>query len=183
MRIRLDDGDRLVLSGPPGGRGAVVLLFVVGTAMSAGGGLFLRLGLTNGEPVATVMGAVTGAVGLVILLGGVGVALTRDRLELDRVTSRGVWARRLCGRLLGRPIEFELSRARHVTVEHFTESSPRTDGGGTTSVDKVRACLLVTKPRRRIVLDEAERQRVDRVEAVAGSVATLLGLEVERSSP
>ena len=56
MKIKLDDRDRLVLSGPPGGRGAVILLFVVGAALSAGGALFLRIGLTNQVLFATIGG-------------------------------------------------------------------------------------------------------------------------------
>jgi hypothetical protein len=179
MRVTVDTGDRLVLSGPPGGSGAVILLLVVGAAMSAGGGLFLRVGQTNGATPLMIMGGLAGAVGLALLLAGVGVMLTRDRLELDRVTGRGSWTRRLCGRPIGTAIAFDIERARHVRVEHFTESLPRTgDGGGGTS-EKVRASLLISKPRRRIVLDEAERQRAPRVREVAQSVAELLGLEVE----
>ncbi|MHC4991757.1 MAG: hypothetical protein ACYTGC_12330 [Planctomycetota bacterium] len=181
MKIHLDDGDRLVLSGPPGGVGAVVLLLVVGTAMSGGGGLFLRMGLTHGALMMIIMGGLAGAVGLAILVGGIGTALTRDRLELDSVTGRGRWTRQLLGRPLKKPVEFALEHAKHVTVKQFVETSPRTNSGGSSSVEKVRARLLITKPRRAIVLDEAERPRMPRVQAVAEAVAARLGLEVEVS--
>ena len=179
MRVIRDDGDRLILSGPPGGVGTVVLLLVVGTAMSGGGALFVKVGLDGGETVMAIMGGLVGLVGLAILVGGIGAAIARDQLELDGVTRRGRWTRRLLGRAIKPAIDFDFDRAKHVKIEFFTETSSRSEGGGSTSVQKVRACLLVSKPRRRIVLDEAERQRAPRVEAIGSVVADRLGLALE----
>ena len=181
MKICIDDGDRLILSAPPGGNATVILLIVVGTVISAGGSAFLRFGLNESQLPLTLLGGLAGVVGLAILIGGIATAFTRDRLELDRVTERGRWTRRLLGRMIKPPIEFAFAQVKHVTTEKFVDSSPRTDRAGSTSVEKIRACLLITKPRERIELDEAERNHAPRVEAVAQSVAAFLKLEVEKT--
>lgn len=175
MKIRLQQPDRLILSGPPGGWGTVLLLLAVGTAMTAGGTLFVWHLWTAGETMPMLAAGVVGLFGVGALLGGIGTMVTRDRLELDRVTRSGRWTRRMLGWTLKRPIEFEFDRAREVTLSEYVDSSPDQRGA---SVLKVRARLYVTKPRRKIVLAEAERQNIARVRAVADAVAGMLGQAV-----
>ncbi len=147
--------------------------------MSAGGGLFVFTLLNEGIIMPTVAAGVVTLAGFGVLIGGVGANLTRDRLELDGVTKRGVWTRHLLGWSIRKPIDFDFDHARHVTITHFTESAPDSDGPGTTNVRKVRARLLISSPRRAIVLIEAERQNTARVRAVAQATADILGLELE----
>jgi hypothetical protein len=168
---------RLVLAGPPGGVGTVILLIVVGAAMTGGGALFALADLGDAGLMPRIAGWLIGLVGVAILVGGVGNAFARDRLELDQVTGRGRWSRRLLGRDLQNPIDFALEHAKRVQLEYFTESSCSDTGPST--VNKVRARLLLTKPRRAILLAEAERSRADRIRATAATVADFLGQELE----
>ncbi len=179
MKVRSHHDGRMILSGPPGGVGTVALLFAVGIAMSAGGVLFCWAAWDEGLSGPLVMGGLCGLIGVAIFLGGAGAALTRDRLELDEFGRTGRWTRRLLGRPIKAPIDFAFDHAKHVTVEEFTESAPDQDRAAETAVRKVRARLLVAKPRRAIVLDEAELQRVGRVRSVAQAVADVLGRELE----
>ncbi len=176
MRIRADDGDRLVLSGPPGGRGTVALMLVVGVALGFGSAaigarVWRAAGFWPALPP-----AIGAAAGLAILLGGVLAALTTDRLELDRVTRTGRWTRRRLGRLVSRPIDFPFGRVRRIWIQRFADAPPDGEGG---SSEKIRAVLAVKGVRRRIVLDEAEVQREDRVRGIADRVGQLVGLPVQ----
>lgn len=176
MRIREDDGDRMVLSGPPGGRGTVALMLVVGVALGIGS-LFIGAGIWRAEGFwPAVPPAIGAAGGLAILAWGVLTAVTTDRLELDRVTGSGRWTRRRLGRLVARPIDFPFTRVRRIWLQRFSDAPPDGRGG---SSEKVRAVLAVKGVRRRIVLDEAETQREDRVRGIADRVGELVGLPVQ----
>ncbi len=180
MRIRRHDGGRLVLTGPPGGWGTVALILVVGTALGGGGALFAWHAWTTSSRSAAIAPAVVSVLGTAAFVWGVGMLFTRDRLELDRIAGEGRWTRRLLGRDVERPVTFDLERATRLRVESFVDAAPSQRGTtGGTPVEKVRAVLLVTRPRKKIVLDEAERQREPRVRGVAEPVAELLGIEVE----
>lgn len=175
MRITRDTGERLELCGPPGGFGTVALVLVVGTAMTAGAAAFLPFMLRSGQTVGAGMVGVVGTAGLAILIFGIALALTRDRLELDAVTGRGAWSRRTLGRHVKPPFEFEFVRAKAVVLQRFA------DGGGSSgapTVDKIRARLRISKPRRTVDLIEAERGGEDRVRAVAERVAEMLSIDV-----
>ena len=176
MRIREDDGDRLVLAGPPGGRGTVALMLVVGVALGLGAAGFAIVIWPDEGPWAALPPAVVSACGVAILIWGVLTALTTDRLELDRVTGSGRWTRRRLGRTVARPIEFPLARIHRIRLHRFVDAAPTGRGG---SSEKVRAVLAIKGVRRRIVLDEAEVQRESRVRAVADRVGRLVGVSVQ----
>jgi hypothetical protein len=176
----------MVLTGPPGGYGTVALLLVVGTAMAGGGTAFVWYNWTVGAPAIGpfVAGGAVALFGYGALIGGFGTLLTRDRLVLDLSHQTGRWTRRLFGRDMAKPIDFELRFAKRVAIEPYTEStgSGRASGPGTGSVRKVRARLLVTKPRRAIVLDDGELGSLKRVRGVATAVAEFLEIEVDDRS-
>ncbi|MGP1347558.1 MAG: hypothetical protein ACTS3F_12950 [Phycisphaerales bacterium] len=196
MKVVRDDGNRIVLSGPPGGKGTVVLLLVVGTAFLGGAWLFATAGAGATQSPSGGLGnffgnlmpkygvpIICGAIGGIVFSFGVGSAVARDRLVLDKVTNACSWTRTILGYPLSKPIEFELRFAKHVKIERFVETQPGgPNGGGGGWSHKSRARLLITKPRRAIVLDEGERQNEPRVRGVGEAVARFLDLPLEGPS-
>jgi hypothetical protein len=182
MRINKHPGNWLILSGPPGGVGTVVLLLVVGTALSGGGAFFAWKVWSEAQRLGPTIACGAAALfGLGILIVGIGSALTRDRLELDPVTRSGRWTRRLLGFNVTKPVEFSFEHARRIRIEYYTDSNPHDTGSG--SGEKVRAKLLITKPRKSIELDQAEIQHAPRVREIAQTVANMLDLTVEDPEP
>ena len=170
----------LSLAGPPGGRGTVALLLVVGIALTGGGGAFSWFLWSEGERWPVIATGIVTVVGLSILGFGLGSALARDRLELDRVTATGRWSRTLFGRSIAASKSFEFADVNRVQLSAFVDSAPSGPNGGSgASIEKVRARLLLKRPRTRIDLDEAEIQRIERVRGIAQAVAEMVDTEIE----
>lgn len=187
MKLTQDDDNRIILSGPPGGKSTVILLLAVGTAFFAGAWLFGSASFgasSSSTPIAFyIIPFVCGAIGAVAFFSGVIATLSRDRLVLDKVTNEGRWTRTCFGKALSKPIEFELRFAKHVKIERFTEAEPNAPQGGTGGwTKKSRARLLISKPRRAIVLAEVERQNEPKIRETAQRVADFLELQLEGPS-
>ncbi len=181
MKIESQTGERLVLSGVPGGRGWMIFATVLGVVLTAAVVAaaiyeFKKSGL-NTNHLWIGLGAFIAQA--IFWTGAVTLAVGRERLELDRVTNQGAYTVRSPIVETERPCSFSLDRIAAVVVEYRTESRPhRTDGRASFDAQVVTAKLRITKPRRAIVLDETQNNGAERGRAMADSVAGFLGIQV-----
>ena len=99
-----------------------------------------------------------------------------DRVR--RVATHATWSVLLGGR---KEVEYPFEKIAATSIERSMQSA----GGGKRSgmpTKVIRVRLLITKPRRAILMDETQgggRKTVDEVEALAKEVAEFLGVEVK----
>ena len=101
-------------------------------------------------------------------------AVGRLRLVLDRGAGTGEYQVRSPIIDAGKSCKFALDEVHAVTIEAVREKRPHYD------VVVYHARLLLDNPRRAIVLEESRNEQVERVEAVATTVAGFLGITAER---
>ncbi|MDX9911639.1 MAG: hypothetical protein RBS39_07405 [Phycisphaerales bacterium] len=185
MRITHDTGDTLVLRGIPGGVGWLVFATFLGVLFSVVFSVVcVHLLRTSGFGFRVVMTALGVALGLLFLVFGVvSLAVGRESLSLDKVNGKGRYHSRSPIIDVPKPFEFSLESIKHVSIERYTERNPGGGGrgGGMSSHDACRARLLISKPRRAVVLDETSNGRDARVRTIADRVAVFLDLPVIES--
>lgn len=189
MRIRSDDGQRMVLSGVPHGAGWMVFALVLGFCVIAAAVFFVRLLSQHGQWVGAIAMGFGGVIGLALACVGATEVVQRERLTLDRTTGRVTW-RRWCVLRPGavREQAYPIRSCVRVRLSRSTEHRPRASGPTDASealraeASVVRADLLIASPRRRIRLDETENGRDRRVTRVAERVAAFLDIELSQGS-
>lgn len=106
--------------------------------------------------------------------GAVTLAVGRLHLVLDRDSGTGEYRVRSPLIDAGKSCRFELDDVHSVTIETVREKRPHYD------VVVYHARLLLENPRRVIVLEESQNEQLERVEAVAATVAEFLSKKPER---
>ena len=165
MRVLRRTDEQLILGGVPGGRRWMVVLVVFGLAASAAAGFFAKVTYDEAGGLS---------------LAHLPLAFGRLRLDLNLATGRGEYQVRSPIIEAGKSANFDLKHVDSVSLERSTEWRPGREDGPETEATVWRARLRLTKPRRAIVLDETENNRLERVEAVAQEVADFLGKPLER---
>jgi len=192
VRIRTDNGQRMILAGVPHGAGWMVFAFVLGLAIIAAAVAFARGLYQQGQWGGVGAMGVGVCIGLVIAWVGATEILKRERLTLDRTTGRGVWRRwNILRPAAAKERTFDLAKGTRVRLSRSTERRPRASASGPTEAAQalhaeasvVRADLLISSPRLRIRLDETENGRDRRVTQIAERVAGFLDVDLEQDPP
>lgn len=185
MKILRTTPERIELGGMPAAGFAMLGGFVVCPVLALGVSFFLWKEWT--KPGAHWYSAdvliLFGAAAFIAFLWGVCAALflRREWLVMDKVTQRGEHGTRwVWGTRIGKSMEFDLDRIRHVALERYMSSGGGGRRGGGLPRQQKRARLLLDKPRRAIALEDSESGLDSRVEPVAKGVAEWLGVEVRR---
>ena len=183
MHITEQTDSRLVLSGVPGRRIWMIFLTVLGLVLT-GAVCFFSVALFNefdglGLPHIALAFGLLIAQGL-FWTGAVTLAVGRLTLILDKTEGRGEYRVKSPILEAGRPCKFKLDDVDSLTVETTRERRPGREGHANHDATVHRARLRLKKPRRVIVLDETENNRLERVEGVAQPVAEFLGKTVKR---
>ena len=133
MKIQEQTSDRLVLRGIPQGDKGIVLAIVVGTVFIGASVLFHSW--TQGAHIMerTFFVALPFVVGMAIIIGVLILLTFRERLELDLKSAQGSYCK--WSILFGsrQRMEFELDRARGVSLTHRVKSCPGGQRGGPSS--------------------------------------------------
>ncbi len=180
MKIIENRPERLVLGGVPNLGFALLGGLVVGPALMGGVAFFLYQTLK--KPGTSVWSWDTlpllGCGVFVLFLWSMALVqfLQRERLVLDRVLNTGEHSHRWLFGGRGKTTSFSLDRVHGVSIEHYKSSG----GGSRRSMprDQKRARLLLTKPRRAILLESSEGGIDKRVEPVAREVSEWLKKEI-----
>jgi hypothetical protein len=176
MKVHEQSMTRLVLHGIPQFDKGLVLPFIVG-------GAFVTISIfifpkVEGEHVAVrVLFALPFFIGIAIFIVMLVLLTFRERLELDKAAAAGNYRKWSVLFGSGKRFEFELAHIRGVSLTHRVESSPGT-GHGSRSIDVWEAKLLITKPRRSLILAKENTTKGQHTISVAQNTADYLGVEL-----
>lgn len=181
MRVVENSAERLVLRGVPGGTVWMVFCLLLGLAVMAAAVGFASAtydgasGALNLQLIPLGIGVLMGLA--FFLIGAVTLAVGRVELTLDRVTGEGIYE--VCSPIVeaGKPCRFRLEHIARLELKATEEARPPDADGEQFDAQVVRLRLLVTRPRRTIVLDETQNGRVQRVQRTAEAVAAWLGVD------
>lgn len=178
MKITRRDDAILELEGVPEGRGLWFAAFVSAGLTIVAGMFAFYVYLNSGSWTSAIMPGIGAAFGLFLFCFVFAMALRRESLTLDKVTEKGTHA--TWSLLAGSRKEFVFPFEKIAATS--VERSPQSRGGGKGFPTEVtRARMLITKPRRAILLDETQgggRKTVEEVEALAREVAVFVGVEI-----
>lgn len=182
MKLKNDDGQKLILGGMPHGIGWITFMIILGpilatASVGAAAGMWSQSMLG-----AIAIGGVGGFLGVVIFWAGLSSALTRERLEIDRQIRRGVYRKwMLVGGGMGKREEFTFDRVTMVEVTRRSDINESQAGTGSTRIHICDADLRLENPPASIRLDSTSNGHEERVELVASAVAEACGAELVAS--
>lgn len=168
------------LEGIPEGRGLLFAAFVsAGLAIVAGMFTFY-IYIKSGSWTSAIMPGIGTAFGLFLFGFVFAMSLRRERLTLDKVirtATHETWSLLAGSR---KTVAYPFDKIKAASIERSLQSQ---GGGKGFPTEVTRARLLITKPRRAILLDETQgggRKTVEEVEALAKLVAEFVGVELRR---
>lgn len=187
MRIVEHTPQRLRLRGVPGGAVWMFFSLVLGLTTMAMSSWFAWASVTVSKSYLPViplglgflMGILFTSIGFLSLVFG------RLTLTLDRVTGTGAYEVRSPVVDAGKPCRFELSQIHSVRLERSVLAGSRNDTNNELLTDRqgsakfCTAVLRITPRRRKIILDETQNGREQRVSKVAQGVSDWLKLPLE----
>ena len=175
MKIHEQSMKRLILQGIPQLDKGLVLPFIVG-------GAFVTISIfifpkIEGEHVADrVLLALPFFIGIAVFIVMLVLLTFRERLALDKTAAAGNYRKWSVLFGSGQRFEFELAHIRGVSLSHRVESSPGT-GQGSRSIDVWEAKLLITKPRRSLILAKENTTKGQHTINMAQTTADYLGVD------
>jgi hypothetical protein len=178
MKVTRHDETILELEGVPQGRGLWFAAFV-SAGLSIGAGMFtLYIYMTSNSWTSAIMPGIGTAFGLFLFCFVFAMSLRRERLTIDKVTrtaTHATWSLLAGSR---REVGYPFDKIQAASVERSMQSSGGRKGF---SAKVTRARLLITKPRRAILMDESQgggKKTIEELEALARLVAEFVGVEV-----
>lgn len=178
MKITRRDDRVLELQGVPQGRG-LWFAALVSAVLTIGAGMFtLYISMNSGSWTSSIMPGIGAAFGLFLFCFVFAMALRRESLTLDKVTRKGTHA--TWSLLAGsrKEVVYPFDTIKAASIERTMQSK---GGGKGFATEVTRARLLITKPRRAVLLDETQggrKKTVEEVEALARLVGEFVGVEV-----
>jgi len=195
LRIVERTPQRLRLRGIPGGAIWMTFALCLGLAVMAMTSTFAWASITVSKSYWPLLPLALGFIlGMVFTsIGFLTLAFGRVSLTLDRVTGLGHYQVRSPVIEVGKPCQFELSQILSVTLqrsigesavedtEHAGSDLPQTNSVRPTRkpAQFCKAILRITPRRRKIMLDETQNSREQRVANVAQTVADWLQMPLE----
>lgn len=176
MKIHEQNTTHLVLQGIPQLDKGIVLPLIVG-------GAFITISILifpkiEGEHLTVrVLFALPFFIGIAVVVVILVLLTFRERLELDKTVAEANYRKWSVLFGSGQRFGFELLHIRGVTLSHRVESSPGT-GQGSRSIDVWEAKLLITKPRRSLVLAKENTTKGQHARYMAQTTAEYLGVEL-----
>lgn len=178
MKITRRDDRVLELQGVPQGRG-LWFAALVSAGLTIGAGMFtFYIFMNSGSWTSAIMPGIGTAFGVFLFCFVFAMALRRERLTIDKVTrtaTHETWSLMAGSR---KAVAYPFDRVAAASIERTLQSS---GGGKGFPTEVTRARLLITKPRRAVLLDETQgggKKTVEDVEALARLVGEFVGVEV-----
>lgn len=165
------------LEGVPQGRGLLFAAFVSASLAIVFGMFTFYVYMQKNSWSAAIMPGIGTLFGLFLFCFVFAMSLRREKLTLDKVTrtaTHAIWSLMIGSR---KEVVYPFDKIKATAIDRAMQSSGGRRGFPTRVT---RARLLITKPRRAILLDETQgggRRTVDDVEALARQVAEFLGVE------
>jgi len=179
VKLKNDDGQKLILGGMPHSIGWITFMIILGpilatASVGAAAGMWSKSMLG-----AIAIGGVGGFLGVVIFWAGFGSAITRERLELDRQIRRGVYRKwMILGGGAGKREEFAFDRVTMIEVNRRSDVNESQAGTGSTRIHICNADIRLENPEASIRIDSTSNGQEERVELVAAAVAEACGAEL-----
>lgn len=155
----------------------MAVMLAIGLLLTLAGGWFVVTLIQHGEWFGPIMLSFGVMIGLGLVSFAFVQLLSRERVELDRVTGRGRHTRALLWFKPRRLLAFDLDRVARVEIVRRTEA--HREGPGENHLCEIE--LRISKPRRTVRLAESADHRRDKAETLAGEVAAYLGVELRET--
>jgi len=184
MKIRRNLPDRLELAGNPHGLAWMLFSLLLGAVITTVCLFFISVVREEGQWLPFIPLGFGVLFGTGFFLFGLTQLFEHERLTIDRTTNTIAY-RRWNTMLFKQSEEFEasLERIKHLQIRARREDRHKVPGEpGVLEAKVVSADLLISKPRKRITLDETQNGREARVRSLAERVASFLEVEVEEKA-
>ena len=178
MKVTRHDEMILELEGVPQGRGLWFAAFVSAALAIVFGMFTLYIYVKSNSWTSAIMPGIGTAFGLFLFCFVFAMSLRRERLTIDKVTrtaTHATWSLLAGSR---KEVAYPFDTIKAASIERSLQSQ---GGGKGFPTEVTRARLLITKPRRAILMDETQgggKRTVEEVGALARIVAEFVGVEV-----